>query len=427
MGLPEGQFHLTQAALYLATASKSNSSLGFFDALKSVEAEQAEVPDHVKDASRDKEGFGHGEGYLYPHAFRDHWVAQEYLPESLRGRVFYQPGSLGIEGERRALVLERREAQVAAAFSNEDSGDSGSGRSSDKGLVWSKAGEERGSWRVRAEGGAPERLSLMRSWLFGIAAPLRQDRVLVLDAREGYFVWEALRRASEGTVVALVRGGRERAIVEQYASTLQEIERPIVMEGDPENLDAAMVAGAAGFSAFDLVIGRDLVSRSASPAAALARLAREFPGARFVGAETLAREGGRLSALALTGIGEELTGRFAAFEEGFYGADNTDPALGPTAAAIEEAARASGLEGLAIETRKATWQRRFTADEVSQWFSPASPYGKAAEAAFSPDELSRISRTVVEATRAAPQAWPFSVLYVSARFQSPSAGLDTKK
>ena len=85
VGLPEGRFHLAQAALYLATAPKSNTTLAFFDALAAVEQEFArEVPNHLKDAGRDKEGFGHGEGYLYPHAYKDHWVAQQYLPTGLQ-------------------------------------------------------------------------------------------------------------------------------------------------------------------------------------------------------------------------------------------------------------------------------------------------------------------------------------------------------
>jgi len=428
VGLPEGNFHLTQAALYLATAPKSNSSLGFFDALKAVEAEQAEVPDHLKDASRDKEGFGHGDGYLYPHAFRDHWVAQEYLPSSLRGRVFYQPGSLGHEGERRKSVLERREAQVAAAFANEADERNASDRSADKGLVWSKGGEGRASWRVRTEGGAPERLSQTRTWLFELAAPLRQDRILVLDAKEGYFVWEALRCASEGTVVALVRGERERAIVEQYASTLQEIERPIVVEGSPDEIDAAVIGAAAGFSTFDLIIGRDFLSRSEGSGDSLARLATAFPGARFVDAEILSREGGRLSGLPLDGsLDETLFGRFRRFEEDFYNMAGKDCPLGPTAKELEGRARASGLKDLSFVTKRSSWQRRLGQDEVSQWFSAGSPYGKAALAAFSEAELARISRAVVESARSGPQHWPFAALYVSARFQSPTAGLETKK
>ena len=107
IGLPEGQFHLAQAALYLATAPKSNSALGYFDARAEIEKERAEVPYHLKDASRDGPGFGHGEGYLYPHAYRDHWVAQAYLPEALSGRVFYKPAGTGYEGRIRDEVLRR--------------------------------------------------------------------------------------------------------------------------------------------------------------------------------------------------------------------------------------------------------------------------------------------------------------------------------
>ncbi len=114
VGLPEGRYFLAHAALYLSTAPKSNSSMAFFDALASVEKEDADVPNHLRDASRDADGFGHGAGYMYPHAYRDHWVAQQYLPESLAGRVFYTPSSQGYEKGIRDEVLSRREAQIAA-------------------------------------------------------------------------------------------------------------------------------------------------------------------------------------------------------------------------------------------------------------------------------------------------------------------------
>lgn len=109
IGLPEGRFHLTHAALYLSTCDKSNSTLSFFDALKTVEKEKqdAEVPNHLRDSSRDKEGFGHGEGYLYPHAYKDHFVAQQYLPNSLQGKIFYNPGDLGYEKKIKQNVLSK--------------------------------------------------------------------------------------------------------------------------------------------------------------------------------------------------------------------------------------------------------------------------------------------------------------------------------
>ncbi len=100
VGMPEGRFLLAECCLYLATAPKSNTSLAFFDALHFVSEELShDVPNHLKDASRDKKGLGHGEGYAYPHAFRDHYVPQQYLPNEMQGTYFYKPGELGYEKE----------------------------------------------------------------------------------------------------------------------------------------------------------------------------------------------------------------------------------------------------------------------------------------------------------------------------------------
>lgn len=88
--------------------------MGFFDALAAVEKErEADVPSHLKDSNCDKQGFGHGAGYLYPHAEREHWVAQQYLPASLQGQVFYQSSNQGFEAKIQAAVMRRREAQLA--------------------------------------------------------------------------------------------------------------------------------------------------------------------------------------------------------------------------------------------------------------------------------------------------------------------------
>ncbi|MFM9101829.1 MAG: hypothetical protein ACKOPS_11045 [Cyanobium sp.] len=83
VGLPEGLYPLAQAALYLASTDKSNSLLGFFDALKSVKASsRQEVPAHLRDANRDGKAFGDGVGYRYPHAYAEHWVARTCLSAS---------------------------------------------------------------------------------------------------------------------------------------------------------------------------------------------------------------------------------------------------------------------------------------------------------------------------------------------------------
>ncbi|MFO7314571.1 AAA family ATPase [Rhodothermus marinus] len=111
VGMPEGQFILAECCLYLATAPKSNSTMAYFNALAYVEREQSgEVPTHLKDASRDRQGLGHGQGYKYPHAYREHYVPQQYLPEHMQGTYFYEPSDQGYErviAERLAAWRQR--------------------------------------------------------------------------------------------------------------------------------------------------------------------------------------------------------------------------------------------------------------------------------------------------------------------------------
>jgi putative ATPase len=112
VGMPEAQYAMAEAAIYLSTAPKSNSCGAYFDALRQVEQQGVvEVPNHLKDTSRDAEQLGHGEGYLYPHSHPEHWVAQQYLPDRLRGRQWYQPGELGYERAIRKRLDEWRQSQ----------------------------------------------------------------------------------------------------------------------------------------------------------------------------------------------------------------------------------------------------------------------------------------------------------------------------
>ncbi len=123
IGMPEGIFPIVEATLFLATAPKSNSTNHYFRARAQIEKEGAgEVPDHLKDASRDGERLGHGKGYLYPHDNPDHFAAQNYLPRQIAGMSFYAPSSVGYE----AVVGERmsrwRAAQLAALGISERQG-----------------------------------------------------------------------------------------------------------------------------------------------------------------------------------------------------------------------------------------------------------------------------------------------------------------
>ncbi len=122
VGMPEGMYPIVEATLYLATAPKSNSAGNYFRARAQIEAEGAgEVPDHLKDPSRDGEGLGHGKGYVYPHDLPEHWAPQNYLPREIAGMSFFTPSGVGYEqavqerlarwrdAQRRALGVEGRE------------------------------------------------------------------------------------------------------------------------------------------------------------------------------------------------------------------------------------------------------------------------------------------------------------------------------
>ena len=259
VGMPEGRFHLANAALYLATAPKSNSAMAFFDALEAVEREQeAEVPAHLRDGNRDKEGFGHGEGYLYPHAYRDHWVAQQYLPDALQGRVFYQPGGLGHEAKVKAEVERRREAQLAAMLE----GGEGFGAAETLTFTGDLARGDRDRWLARAVGGAGERLAALRDRVLDAARLQRHNLVLDLNAGSGLLTWEALRRAPEGGVWALAFRAEEAAALREMAARLPEVERPVVLQGALAELPDLLALRGEADVRFDAIVGRSAVALS---------------------------------------------------------------------------------------------------------------------------------------------------------------------
>ncbi len=115
IGLPEGIYPIVEATLYLATAPKSNSAMAYFKAFERIEQEGVgEVPDHLKDSSRDAAALGHGQGYVYPHMAEGHFTPQQYLPAHLLGTYFYTPSNQGYEAQAKARLEQWRAAQRAA-------------------------------------------------------------------------------------------------------------------------------------------------------------------------------------------------------------------------------------------------------------------------------------------------------------------------
>jgi putative ATPase len=112
VGMPEGQYHLALATLYLSTAPKSNSTGAYWGALAEIEERGAgSVPLHLRDKSdvfrgalreHYRQTIGEHEGYKYPHAYPEGWVEQRYLPEGVEGGWF-RPQGHGYERE----IIER--------------------------------------------------------------------------------------------------------------------------------------------------------------------------------------------------------------------------------------------------------------------------------------------------------------------------------
>jgi len=115
MGLPEGALPLTQAVTYLAMAPKANTVLTSYAAVRKAVAESGNlpVPAHLRNAPTPlMKSLGYGAGYKYPHDFQGAYVPEDYLPDALVGRRFYQPSDHGLERELSAR-LERIRAALA--------------------------------------------------------------------------------------------------------------------------------------------------------------------------------------------------------------------------------------------------------------------------------------------------------------------------
>ncbi|MFB6609227.1 replication-associated recombination protein A [Agromyces sp. NPDC056379] len=111
IGMPEGRIPLAQAVVHLATAPKSNAAyVGIDRAIADVRGGKAgRVPKHLRDAHYPgAKRLGHGKGYKYPHDDDIGVVAQEYLPDSLRGAVYYEPTEHGNEREVSARLAKLR-------------------------------------------------------------------------------------------------------------------------------------------------------------------------------------------------------------------------------------------------------------------------------------------------------------------------------
>ena len=375
IGLPEGMYPLSQAIIYLATAPKSNSAMGIFEALRTVETEQeSAVPTPLKDGNRDDQAFGHGKGYLYPHAFTGHWVRQQYLPAGLEGKVFYEPGQLGYEAEIRAEVLRRREEQLAADPEWESFGG--------ENVTYSPPDRNRENWLQRAGHAANTSLGQVRDEIFARLHLNRHDRVLVLNADDGLLLWEACRRTPEGGVWGLVSPPRMEALLE-VGRNLNELERPQLVTG----LD--QIRSGLDFEAF---VGMDPCTGPADASRLWTELAGILPkGSVGICSQRLPRQGQRVYDLIKAEHLGDLRVQLKAVEEDIWW-DNPNASQNWDEGGLHEVMTAAGFE-VEIELQMRPELRYLDRKRVLAWFEPTHRLGTELRLrGVSDSDVARISR-----------------------------------
>ncbi len=342
IGLPEGMHPLSQAIIYLATAPKSNSVMGIFEALRTVEKEQeSAVPTPLKDGNRDVQAFGHGKGYLYPHAFTGHWVRQQYLPAGLEGKVFYEPGQLGYEAEIRAEVLRRREEQLAADPEWEPFGG--------ENVTYSPPDRNRENWLQRAGHAANTSLGQVRDEIFARLDLKRHDRVLVLNADDGLLLWEACRRTPEGGVWGLVTPPRiEAEPVPQLVTGLDQIQSEL---------------------SFEAFVGMDPCTEPAAASRLWAELAGILPkGSVGLCSQRLPRRGQRVYNLIQAEDLGELLEQLKAVEEDIW-QDNPNAGQNWDAGSLQRVMSAAGFD-VEVELQMQPELRYLERQRVNQRIGP---------------------------------------------------------
>lgn len=403
VGFPEGNYFLAHAALYLATAPKSNSSMAFFDAMSAVEKEDVEVPNHLRDNNRDAEGFGHGKGYLYPHAYRDHWVAQQYLPDALTGRVFYTPSEQGYEGTIREDVLSRREAQISAILENADglenlmvnpvsdwwakSGHFSGFEKTEENLTFTPEDKSKNSsldraenaWKSRTELNRAEVLLETRNAMISTAEVLRHHRCIVTNADDGLLIFDLIRKTPEGHTYGICRSEKGLETLSQYSSTLAELDKPefTLQKGSMLWHDSTLKNTMAEFkeAEFDRFFSRNIFANidDMNNAALIFQQLKQAnmfaKNSRIVLSQIIPSGGQHLGRLIDAGNEVEKA------EKEFFG-DSRNPVFNWDENTMQETFTKNGFECKCIPFVQ-TEKRRISIEECSKWFdSEKSAYGK---------------------------------------------------
>jgi putative ATPase len=411
VGMPEGQYPLAQAALYLATAPKSNRVLGYFDALAAVEKEREfEIPNPLKDNNRDQKGFGHGVGYNYPHAYRDHWVAQQYLPTALQGKVFYDPSTQGYEGGIRDRLQRQREAQLAAMA--EQIGFTG------EILSYGPTDSKAEQWLQRTINQAGQQLAQVREHIFDQAQIQRHHLVLDLQANSGLLTWEALRRVPEGGVFSIVDSVAVAEQLTSQADALPFLMRPIVLDTSLTNLVATLDQQQPGIK-FDWVVGRNALGEEADKQVVVQQLSQVLADrGQIILVERLPQQGQRLYQW-VSGVDPKLMKRWQAAEEAIYDSKKGDELLNWRVEDWVDLWQEAGFE-VHTELESVTQNIYVTTQLLERWFAVDGAGGSYADRlrqSLKEDVVEMVRSIMTQQLLHQTLSWHFVILHVKAQRQ----------
>jgi putative ATPase len=329
-------------------------------------------------------------GYRYPHAFAEHWVAQQYLPGALQGEVFWKPGGLGWEGALGAGLQRRRAAQLAAAAEAD----------LEQGILLTTGPEDPAlqRWLRRQIGSEGQRLERLRQRFWQGACWQRHDRCLVVNARSLLWSLDPLDATPEGGVVITVAAEAERGRLEAQLQVLDQLRRPrllCVPSAHPEALIAALepgerfewIVGRSSFQELDeagLAAWLDCVGKLAAPRAQL-RWLQSMPLIGPAGAlAELMRQRQRCGPEELATLVQQA----AVWESGGLGS-------GPGADAVQQCLEARGWSVEAEQWREPL-SVKLSAGLRQRWFGEGASYGRQLGAALGSDAAERLERLSAE-------------------------------
>jgi len=411
VGMPEGRFHLSHACLYCATAPKSNTTLAFFDALDVVNKEMRdEVPRHLRDSNRDKDSFGDGEGYLYPHAYRDHWVAQQYLPSALMGKLFYQPSDQGYENQIHELVKSRRETQLESVTSQkeDDIFSSTATTGSTKAQTF---------WTRRTAGNMAHVVSTIRNRLLALADIQRDELILDLHSRSGFLTFAALRTVASVNIWTITHTQKEYESLSKLAQEYNSLSRPEILQTNWSSFDEDVCRKVGTAVIFDKIIGRNCIFQQPDKVDIIKRIGTLLhkKGRCFL-AESVPALGQRISDLcALDALGDMLKEAFIEAEKALFNTPANAKVNWLPDTLCEEVMQSTDIE-IRYKTEEYQTSRRLTKDDIQHWFrtnkSPdTSSLGQTLAKEVSAEDMEKVKNFLINTLTVGELPWKTTTVY----------------